>query len=554
MDNKSTTPTFSFRIVDGIRVEGVDEQHALIVVDRASKPQLQICVRASLLFKPSDCLRLLADAGFNETYNDKQLRDEFEAARERKITEDVRVAIRNGWLENEYIHRGTVISAKRSPKARIAQNLMPPTAAVNRKADKRLIDYLNTAAYKSDFIAIATMAAFTGPILRLLNSNEGVILYIFGQPRTGKTSLLALINALSHAFGNRDLLPFNFTERALEEKLYAGNDGILCIDEIGTSPPELVNKQIGEIIYKITNGRGRARSSASSVKSEFPNLTWRVIAVISGEPDLATLSNRKQGSGQDARFLELKVSDRAHGGIFGSSSNENPVANGQDEIRKLNKRAKRYSGDEMATWIRYLVQNRKKVRKAIQDRVREYTDRLVQGDHDSLIQSAAEKFAWLAACGETLIEARIFSWRRGFAVEVIERLYRSYRSANADNEPAPEVRTLARALLARIGARHIRRRGRKSTKNAFIAREKGRDWIYIAKESVAEAFGADCERVVATLAGVENLLQRRTNSPYYQSRKKGEQGSYLKLNQNILRRLAFDAGLVPRSPTRKPGG
>ncbi len=441
MDTEITTSPFSLRIIDGIQLDGVEEQHALIIADRAQNAQLQICVKASLLFKPEECLRLVVDAGFNQTYDRAQFLNAFKVALDNKTTGNVRVANRNGWIGREYTHQGAVISAKRRPRTHIAQNLIKRRSTAPATPDNRLIDYLNRAAYTSDLVALSVMVAFVGPLLRPLGSKEGAILYLHGQSRTGKTSLLTLINALSHPKNSRELLPFNFTERALEEKLYAANDGILCVDEVGTSSPDEVNRQLGEFIYKVTNGRGRTRSSASSVKSEFPNLTWRVVAVVTGEPDLATLSNRKHGSGQDARFLPVKVQDRELGGIFGSYDKQ-LENDGKDEIDQMSRLISNYTGDHLARWIRYLVLHRKSVRKTVRKLVKTYTDRLIVGESDSLIRSAAEKFAWFAACGEMLIEAKLFGWRSGFPFAVVERLYRAYRSADASKAVNQEAQPL----------------------------------------------------------------------------------------------------------------
>lgn len=514
------------------QVEGETRPFLGVYARIGKGPVVRIWMPAEDATDPGRCVPELLNAGlqfFDRPVIKQRLAEALKTVRPSSAT----VAVRSGWHGKCFVFNGRICKGKNKADFFLHQELRQKYIPYPETRNDGLIDFIDEAATKSDFVAAATMIAFAQPLLGLLPSPERPVIYFWGESRTGKTTLAALINGITRPPSDREITPFDSTPRAFEEALQYCSDNVAVFDELNSLDQASIEQALSPFIYTASNGRGKARSKGAN----FPNLRWRTTAVVTGEVDLDTLKARRKGSGQDARLMTIAVPLRENGGIWPSSWTEEQRANQTDELLA---RIATYSGHSYLKWVRWLVEHQDEIKSRFARNVSIYTERLAGADADSLVRSTAVRFAQLAAAGDELIRAYVVDWEKTLPFEAISRLHEADRSSKlAARTHDNTARQSALAILAHLGLGHIPTATAKddlTNTPAFISRWDGEQLVMIEKGAVSRFAGVpEAEAMSAFRAWSSNISSGST--PYFQDRKLGKR--FLRVPLTALERIAF---------------
>ena len=160
-------------------------------------------------------------------------------------------------------------------------------------------------------------------MLQPLNLSEGAVFNLFGNSSTGKTLVSRALTSISGRAEVTDLATYDITHRGQEELCFANNDWIVVLDEQGrlSGSPAQRREKMRNLAFTIPSGRGGMRSDRAT---DFPNLTWRVFGITTGEVPLEDAGSTRFG-GERLRHIDVRVPD--DGGIFDCpSANDDPSA------------------------------------------------------------------------------------------------------------------------------------------------------------------------------------------------------------------------------------
>ncbi|MBY5388948.1 DUF927 domain-containing protein [Rhizobium leguminosarum] len=533
----------TIKIADNVTIEGKAGTFVAVRAKSSGTGTVTAFLPRSKLLSPRACSEALLDAGLKGLYEEKELVSLVEKARVNVFQEPLKIATTTGWHGSRYVFNGKIFGHNHPDILEVHPNMSRYEYPLNQ--DRALFQTVIELGATFDFLAFALMLAFAGPLLAMLDKTERPVIHIWGPSRSGKTTLLNVLNALIRPPTDRSLSAFDYTARGMEEMLAKGNGQLMCFDELGTLDDARLNKAIEILPYFAGNGRGRVRSQGGGLDNSFPNLEWATIPVVTGEKDLREFQGRKFGTGQDARLLTLPVPPGPQGGIL-SSRRPDTAAEYARLIEKLETETKRYTGDDYESWIAYIANNRPKILKKFRKDVKTFTSRLAGPAPSNLERDIASKFAWFAACGSAMRRAKIITWPKARAEEVAQKFHDIDRDSKRSTIGSSEKqKTLARTILARVACDRFEPAS--STKVDADGRDElgtiethasGR-WLVIGKENLEQSFDASSEYVVETLRSVPKLLDHRKSSPYQQIRKGGVSRSVLKINYEQLISTAF---------------
>ena len=161
-------------------------------------------------------------------------------------------------------------------------------------------------AVDNPVLALALCAAFAGPVLALVGAESGG-LHLVGDSSTGKTTAL---QAACSVWGGEDYRrSWRATSNGLEASAALFNDSLLALDEISECDP----RDVGEVVYMLGNGRGKARASRSGGARTVAR--WRSSVLSTGERSIETSmmeAGHRVKAGQSVRLLDVPC-ERRHG-------------------------------------------------------------------------------------------------------------------------------------------------------------------------------------------------------------------------------------------------
>ena len=136
--------------------------------------------------------------------------------------------------------------------------------------------------------------ALGGAIVHLTNASSGV----------GKSTIQKLANSV---WGHPDEAMLTRDDKLLSKYHRMGvvQNMILCIDELTNLDP----KEVSDLAFGVTNGRGRNRMQASSNAERINNTTWSLPCITSGNNSLHEVlqSMKADPEGELMRVLEIEV-------------------------------------------------------------------------------------------------------------------------------------------------------------------------------------------------------------------------------------------------------
>ncbi|MEN6303695.1 MAG: DUF927 domain-containing protein, partial [Armatimonadia bacterium] len=170
---------------------------------------------------------------------------------------------------------------------------------------RRVVETYNTPGMEP--LALAFLVGVGSPLLQLLDAPQvkgGVVHLVSNQSGSGKTSAQMAINSM---FGTptKMLMTEKDTFNAKMQAMGMFNSICVTIDEITA----MESREVSELVYSATTGRGKHRMEAQSNKLRVNNSSWCMFTVTSANSVLSDvlMSHKAAVEGELKRLLELRV-------------------------------------------------------------------------------------------------------------------------------------------------------------------------------------------------------------------------------------------------------
>ena len=163
----------------------------------------------------------------------------------------------------------------------------------------------------NDLLVFSVCCGFAGALLKPAAMDGGGF-HLYGTTSRGKTTCLQVAASVfgcgvdpAEASAHSYVRGWYMTGNAAEAIAAAHNDGILCLDEVGTCTAE----DFGAIAYLIAGGQGKAAMTANRSLQRQRN--WRVMVLSTGEISVrqeAEETGRAAKGGQLVRLMDIPAS------------------------------------------------------------------------------------------------------------------------------------------------------------------------------------------------------------------------------------------------------
>jgi putative DNA primase/helicase len=264
-------------------------------------------------------------------------------------------------------------------------------------------------------LIFAVSLGFSGYVLRLLKAGTGGY-HIVGLSSSGKSTTMLATASVTGCQPES----WRATDNALEGIAAQHNDGVLMLDEIGQCPPE----RIGETIYMLADGRGKARMS-KSIQLRDP-LTWAMEVLSTGEITLADVLRsigKETHTGQEVRFCDIPADAGTGHGCFEDLHGE---TDGHAFAMRFAAVAKEQSGTVGPAFIHAVVRDRAGAQAFLDEVMRTFFARVVPVGATGQVQRVATRFAHVAAAGELAGALGLTGWSPGTACTGVQACYKAW--------------------------------------------------------------------------------------------------------------------------------
>lgn len=258
-------------------------------------------------------------------------------------------------------------------------------------------------------LAFVVCVAFAGPLLHLLGAESGGF-HLYGDSSGGKTTHLQV--AASVWGGHRLVMPWRATDNALESIAAALCDALLILDEIGQSEPRI----IGEVIYMLGNGTGKARANDRGQAGRQVH-EWRLLFLSTGEKTLAqhmAEAHKELKAGMEVRLLAVPADAGKGLGLFEALHGFEDAAALSDALKA---RVGKFYGTAALAFLSALCEPGKLRGYAamVRSTVERFTTDALPVGAGGQAQRAAARFGLAAAAGELATALGVTGWPDGTA-------------------------------------------------------------------------------------------------------------------------------------------
>ena len=270
-------------------------------------------------------------------------------------------------------------------------------------------------------ILVASVSlAFAGPLPGLLDL-EPAGLHLRGESSKGKSSAM---KAAISVWGSPNLMfSWRATTNALEGAAAICNGALMPFDEFG----EAKGKEIGDAIYMLLNGQGKARM-ASTGQLRAQN-RWRAMLLSTGELTLADKmaeAGKKTMAGQEVRLIDIQADARR----FGAFDDLHGVASAAEFSMQLKHSVGKHYGTAGPEFVERLVKSSSDDRHRFSGFRREIAsmiERASSGARDGQTGRVIGHFALIALAGELATRYGITGWERGTALKAAHELFDNWQ-------------------------------------------------------------------------------------------------------------------------------
>jgi hypothetical protein len=339
-----------------------------------------------------------------------------------------------GWADNntKFIvgdREFTPAGSYHSPPSSITARLTPFIGKVGSyEAWREVFDLYNRPGLEGN--AFAALTAFGAPLLRLTGQSGGVINLIHPGSGTGKTTVLHMANSVwGHPKGLCGVK---------DDTTYAKIQRLGILNNIHATYDEITNmeaKEFSELIYAITQGRGRDRMKAASNEMRANFTTWQTLALCSSNSSFYEKLQAFKGlpDGETMRLIEYTI----------GYSNVIPTALGKD---MFDHQLMANYGHAGPTYIDWVLKNDEEVA---------HTVATMQSKLDTELRLTQRERVWSAMVTSN-IAGGIIARKAGVIDWDVGRIYRWICRKLTDNRGTTDTQaTGAAAVVGEYINRHI---------------------------------------------------------------------------------------------------
>jgi len=280
---------------------------------------------------------------------------------------------------------------------------------------------------------LAFSSAFSGQLVLPLGAESGGF-HIYGSSTDGKSTVT---KASCSIWGNPKHISKSWrtTDNALENEAELRNDSFLNLDELRQAVP----KAVSDIVYMLTGGQGKARSSKAGKNRDAKqfSLMYTSTGEVTLEEHLRR-GNIELDAGLLLRFAHIP-SDAGKGyGVFDCI---NYGTAPQDIGNRINELASKHYGHAGIKWLEYLTQDKDAVMQkaqALLDSFIEQHSQIKNGQASRVLR----RFALVATAGELATQVGITGWKQGRAFEAVAHCFNTWLGNLGNGENMEETKTL----------------------------------------------------------------------------------------------------------------
>lgn len=265
-------------------------------------------------------------------------------------------------------------------------------------------------------LILSVCCALAGPLLAKVGVNGGGI-HLVGDSSSGK-SLAQLLAASIWGNPGTFAASWDVSKGGVEIEAASRNDTVLILDEIKRADP----KRVQEMAYAIANGMGK--STMTREREGRAKLTWRVLALSSGERSLsehAAIGGNGAHAGAELRMVDVNAGTRTH-----RAFDDVHGMTGQEFHRVLNDAVTQHYGHLGPMFVEALIAQPKELYSAFA---------LVRKTFETESSQAgrvADRFAIMALAGELAIEHNLLGWPTGSATRACLLLFNEWLARMGD--------------------------------------------------------------------------------------------------------------------------
>lgn len=280
---------------------------------------------------------------------------------------------------------------------------------------------------------LAFACTFSGQLVLPLGAESGGF-HIYGSSTDGKSTIT---KAACSVWGNPKHISKSWrtTDNALENEAELRNDSFLNLDELRQAVP----KAVSDIVYMLTGGQGKARSTKSGKNRDAKQFS--IMYTSTGEVTLEEhlrRGNIELDAGLLLRFAHIP-SDAGKGyGVFDCI---NYGTAPQDIGNHINELASQHYGHAGIKWLEYLTSDKDAVMLKAQELLDSFIEQHTQTKNGQA-NRVLRRFALVAVAGELATLAGITSWQQGRAFEAIAQCFNTWLSSLGNGENMEETKIL----------------------------------------------------------------------------------------------------------------
>lgn len=348
-------------------------------------------------------------------------------------------------------------------------------------------------------LILSVCCALAGPLLAKVGVNGGGI-HLVGDSSSGK-SLAQLLAASVWGDPGSFAASWDVSKGGVEIEAASRNDTVLILDEIKRADP----KRVQEMAYAIANGMGK--STMTREREGRAKLTWRVLALSSGERSLsehAAIGGNGAHAGAELRMVDVNAGTRTH-----RAFDDVHGKTGQEFHRVLSDAVAQHYGHLGPRFVEALIQQPQdlygafaKVRNAFET-------------ESSQAGRVADRFAIMALAGELAIEHNLVGWPEGSPTDACRQLFNEWlaRMGDGNAEDRQILRGIANFIalhgdsrFSDVHAQHANITVRDRAGYYEVEFDK-RLYLFNAPALLEAASGFGRDRIVRALVGAEALVK-----------------------------------------------
>lgn len=262
-------------------------------------------------------------------------------------------------------------------------------------------------------LMVSISAAIAGPLLKLLNRQQGGAIHWVGDSSSGKSTVA---EDAASVWGSPDMMrSWSATANGLEGVAATRNDNCLILDEIGEAQPF----EIGKIIYLLMNGYGKQR--AGRIGNARKIQRWRIFAISTGEQTLSgKLSEigKKPHTGQDIRLLSIPA--KFEYGVF---SNLHGFKDGRQLSDHLKEARTKHYGHLGPAFVHHLISEKKDLLELFHKIVQKISEHAFS----NIEKRAAATFGIIGLAGELAIGYGLLPWEAGSGLDAVLEAFKRWQ-------------------------------------------------------------------------------------------------------------------------------